>query len=128
MQVFVPLIVINLLIIVFLLSSLKISREDQRLVVFRLGRFMGIKGPGLIFVIPNTDKVHRLSVGDSGEMMASGQAKFGKTVVPVESDENLSIGSIVRIRGFTESSVLVMQGPDRGRRVRCQKCGHEMTV
>lgn len=128
MQVFVPLIVLNLLFIVFLLSSLKISREDQRLVVFRLGRFMGIKGPGLIFVIPHTDKVHKLSVGDLGELMAPGQAKFGKTVVPVESNENLSIGSVVRIRGFKESSVLVMQSPNQSRRVRCQKCGHEMTV
>jgi regulator of protease activity HflC (stomatin/prohibitin superfamily) len=36
--------------------SVKIVREYQRLVVFRLGRSIGIRGPGLVFLIPIIDR------------------------------------------------------------------------
>lgn len=38
------------------LSSLKVVREYQRLVVFRLGRLLGARGPGLVFLVPIIDK------------------------------------------------------------------------
>ncbi len=42
---------------IFILSSaIKIVREYQRLVVFRLGRSSGAKGPGVVFLIPIVDK------------------------------------------------------------------------
>jgi regulator of protease activity HflC (stomatin/prohibitin superfamily) len=41
-----------------LLRSVRIVPEFQRLVVFRLGRIQGNKGPGLILVNPLTDKVN----------------------------------------------------------------------
>jgi regulator of protease activity HflC (stomatin/prohibitin superfamily) len=37
-------------------SAIKVVREYQRLVVFRLGRSVGQKGPGLVFLIPIIDK------------------------------------------------------------------------
>jgi regulator of protease activity HflC (stomatin/prohibitin superfamily) len=37
-------------------SSIKIIRENQRAAVFRLGRFVGVRGPGLIYVVPIIDK------------------------------------------------------------------------
>ncbi len=40
------------LLFVLILSSLKILREYERAVVFTLGRFTGVKGPGLIVLIP----------------------------------------------------------------------------
>jgi regulator of protease activity HflC (stomatin/prohibitin superfamily) len=36
--------------------SVKIVREYQRIVLFRLGRSLGIKGPGLVFINPVTDR------------------------------------------------------------------------
>jgi len=36
--------------------SVKIVREYQRIVLFRLGRSLGIKGPGLVFINPLTDR------------------------------------------------------------------------
>jgi len=36
--------------------SIRIVREDQRLVVLRLGRFLKIAGPGLVWLIPVIDK------------------------------------------------------------------------
>ena len=44
------------LIFVFLASAIKIVTEYQRLVVFRLGRLLGTKGPGLILLIPFVDR------------------------------------------------------------------------
>jgi len=45
-----------LLAIIFLFQSLKILREDERMVVFRLGRFLRVMGPGWVWVIPFIDK------------------------------------------------------------------------
>lgn len=42
--------------VVLLLSSIKIVREYQRLVVFRLGRSIGACGPGVVFLIPIVDR------------------------------------------------------------------------
>jgi len=44
------------------LSGLKIDREYQRSVIFRLGRFHKIKGPGLYWIIPMVDEKVRVDV------------------------------------------------------------------
>jgi regulator of protease activity HflC (stomatin/prohibitin superfamily) len=46
----------------FLLSALRILREYERGVIFRLGRLLGAKGPGLIIVLPGIDKMVRVSL------------------------------------------------------------------
>src|SRR3990172_7626335 len=53
-------------VIIFLVilasSAIKILREYERGVVFRLGRLIGAKGPGVIFIIPGIDKLLRISL------------------------------------------------------------------
>jgi regulator of protease activity HflC (stomatin/prohibitin superfamily) len=53
-------------LIVFLIiiasASIKILREYERGVIFRLGRLIGAKGPGIIFIIPGVDKLLRISL------------------------------------------------------------------
>ncbi len=56
---FIPLIFV---LFIFLISAIKIVPEYQRLVVFRLGRLIGEKGPGLVFVIPVVDRIIRISL------------------------------------------------------------------
>ncbi|WP_076792426.1 slipin family protein [Chlorobium sp. KB01] len=46
----------------FLASSVKILREYERGVVFRLGRIIGAKGPGLIILIPAIDKMVKVDL------------------------------------------------------------------
>ncbi len=46
------LIVLIVLVLLFLASAIKVLREYERAVVFTLGRFSGVKGPGLILIIP----------------------------------------------------------------------------
>ena len=47
---------------IFLAQAIRIVPEYQRLVVFRLGRCVGEKGPGLIFLIPVIDKAVRVDL------------------------------------------------------------------
>ena len=55
-----PIIVIAL-IVLYLMNSIKILREYERGVIFRLGRVLGKpKGPGLIFVFPPIDRMVRI--------------------------------------------------------------------
>ena len=66
MQQFPTIVVVIILFVVFILSSaIKILREYERGVIFRLGRLIGgdgIKGPGLIFLIPVIDKMVKVSL------------------------------------------------------------------
>jgi regulator of protease activity HflC (stomatin/prohibitin superfamily) len=48
--------------LMFLWSAVKIVPEYQRLVVFRLGRCIGAKGPGLIILIPFVDRAVRVDL------------------------------------------------------------------
>jgi regulator of protease activity HflC (stomatin/prohibitin superfamily) len=48
--------IVLLLLILIIPQAIKIVREYQRLMVFRLGRAIGAKGPGLVILIPLVDK------------------------------------------------------------------------
>ena len=48
--------VVVLILLIILPNAIKIVREYQRLVVFRLGRSIGTKGPGIVFLIPLVDR------------------------------------------------------------------------
>jgi len=48
-----------ILVLLFLTAAIKILREYQRGVVFTLGRFTGVKGPGLILLIPFVQQMVR---------------------------------------------------------------------
>ncbi len=59
---FYPLIAIIILIIFFLSAALRILNEYERGVIFRLGRVIAAKGPGLIILIPIVDKMIKVSL------------------------------------------------------------------
>ena len=54
--------VIVVLVVLFFSSSIRILREYERGVVFRLGRVIKAKGPGIIILIPVIDKMVRVSL------------------------------------------------------------------
>ena len=49
-------------IIMILAAAIRILREYERGVIFRLGRLVGAKGPGLILLIPFVDKMVKISL------------------------------------------------------------------
>lgn len=55
--------IVLLILIAFLLfSTIKIAAEYERAVVFRLGRLIGVKGPGLFILIPFIDRMVKISL------------------------------------------------------------------
>src|SRR5438045_9622650 len=55
----VPLII---LAIIILPQAIRILREYERGVIFRLGKLLGAKGPGVIFLIPIVDRMVRMDL------------------------------------------------------------------
>ncbi len=51
-----------ILILILVSSSIKVCREYERGVVFRLGRFVGVRGPGLFFLIPGVERMVKVSL------------------------------------------------------------------
>jgi len=54
--------VVILLVVLILFSAIKVLPEYERAVVFRLGRFHGVKGPGLFLIIPIVDRIVKVSL------------------------------------------------------------------
>jgi len=51
-----------IIVIIVLLASIRVVTEYERGVIFRLGRLMGAKGPGLFFLIPIVDRMVKVSL------------------------------------------------------------------
>jgi regulator of protease activity HflC (stomatin/prohibitin superfamily) len=56
------LLAIGFIALIFCLSGFKVLQEYERAVVFRLGRLIGAKGPGLVFLIPGIDRMMRVGL------------------------------------------------------------------
>jgi regulator of protease activity HflC (stomatin/prohibitin superfamily) len=57
LAVWIVLAVALVLLVLLVRAAVKIVREYQRVVVFRLGRSIGARGPGLVLIIPLVDRV-----------------------------------------------------------------------
>jgi regulator of protease activity HflC (stomatin/prohibitin superfamily) len=55
-----PIVPILIVVVVFLLWALRVLKEYERGVIFRLGKVIGIKGPGLIIVWPIIDRLKKV--------------------------------------------------------------------
>lgn len=56
------LVILAIAILIILINTLKILREYQRGVIFTLGRFTAVKGPGLVVVIPGLQQMVRVDL------------------------------------------------------------------
>jgi regulator of protease activity HflC (stomatin/prohibitin superfamily) len=56
------LIFLVIIVIIILMASIRVVTEYERGVVFRLGRLVGAKGPGLFFLIPIVDRMVKVSL------------------------------------------------------------------
>ena len=61
--VWIALVVVLLVVVLFLVGALKVAREYERAIVFRLGRLLPEpKGPGLFFLIPVVDRMVKVDL------------------------------------------------------------------
>ena len=61
-EIFTALFILILFVAVLAGASVRVLREYERAVVFRLGRLVGEKGPGLVLLIPGVDRMVRVSL------------------------------------------------------------------
>ncbi len=71
--------------IVIITSAIKIVPEFQRLVVFRLGRCIGDRGPGLVFIIPFVDRALRVDLREQVREIPH-QTSITKDNAPISID------------------------------------------
>ncbi|MDT7874853.1 MAG: SPFH domain-containing protein [Pyrobaculum sp.] len=81
----VVLLVVVIVVVAVLVSSIRVVPEFMRLVVFRLGRLVGIRGPGLVFLIPVIDQAFPVDLREQVIDVAK-QTCITKDNAPVDID------------------------------------------
>jgi len=74
-----------LLILVLLASAIRVVPEYQRLVVFRLGRSVGAKGPGIVILIPIVDRAVKVDLREQVREIPH-QTSITKDNAPISID------------------------------------------
>jgi len=109
-EVLVPL----LFIILLLFYSVKVLKEYERAVHFRLGKFKKVRGPGLIFIIPFIDSIVRVDLRIVSIDVPK-QEIITKDNVPVTIDAVVYFqivdpaNAIIKIANFYQSTFLIAQ-------------------
>jgi regulator of protease activity HflC (stomatin/prohibitin superfamily) len=73
------------LVVIFLANAIRIVNEYQRLVVFRLGRCIGTKGPGLVILIPVIDRAVKVDLREQVREVPH-QVSITKDNAPISID------------------------------------------
>lgn len=105
---------IFIIVIIILSQAIKILREYERGVIFRLGRLVGAKGPGLILLIPIVDRIVRVSLRII-TMDVPAQEVITKDTVPVKVNAVIYFrivnpeNAIVEIQNFINATSQIAQ-------------------
>ena len=109
MPVSIEWVVVAAVLAFVLARGIRIAAENQRYAVFRSGKYVGLKGPGLLLKLPvPVSHWERLSVGMPGEMLTPGIGQFNGVQVPVQVLAGVFPGAPIRIAGFTGNAVSAM--------------------
>jgi regulator of protease activity HflC (stomatin/prohibitin superfamily) len=108
---FVLLVVVVVLVFA---NSVKIVQEYERAVIFRLGRCVGAKGPGIFFIVPVIDRLRRINLQIASVPVASQQVitrdNVTTTVDAVAYFQVVDpVASVIQIRDWYSSAQLVAQ-------------------
>ena len=80
------LLVTGLLVGVYLLFSIKVADQWERVAVLRLGRYIGLRGPGLFHMIPVVDKLSRYVDQRVRVASVTAESTLTRDTVPVNVD------------------------------------------
>lgn len=88
------------LVALFLLYAIKILREYERAVQFRLGRFVGIKGPGIFFIIPGIDSLSKVDLRVI-------TLDVPKQRIVTKDNVSVNVDAVVYVRVFNPSDAIM---------------------
>jgi len=100
--------------LILLAAAVRILREYERAVVFRLGRLIPVKGPGLILLIPIVDKMERISTRIE-TIDVQRQEVMTRDNVPVTVDAVVyyrvmaPADAVVKVQNFHKATYLIAQ-------------------
>jgi len=105
------------LVIILIASGIKIVPEDQLLQVFRLGRYIGDRGPGIVFIIPIMDIARKIKpeglIGAIGEARTDinleGSVYVNKHSWAAKSKKPIKAGAHVKIISREGSQLTVVE-------------------
>jgi len=103
-----------LLAVIILPQMIRILREYERGVIFRLGKLLGTKGPGLIFLIPIVDRMVRMHLRVVTIDVAR-QGVMTRDNVPVTVDAVVyfrvidAASAVVRVENYLKATSLISQ-------------------
>jgi regulator of protease activity HflC (stomatin/prohibitin superfamily) len=111
----VPTIVVIIIIAAIVLpQALRILREYERGVIFRLGKLLGAKGPGLIFLVPIVDRMVKMDLRVV-TIDVSKQEVMTRDNVPATVDAVVyfrvidPIAAVVKVENFWKATSLIAQ-------------------
>jgi regulator of protease activity HflC (stomatin/prohibitin superfamily) len=81
-----------------LAAAVRIVPESQRLDVYRLGRYIGQRGPGIVMILPIIDKAIMIDIQDKMKKAQAVQQAFdaiGETKTLVYNDGSVEIDGVV---------------------------------
>src|SRR6185436_8038375 len=105
---------IIILIIIILPQAVRILREYERGVIFRLGKLLGAKGPGLIFLIPVVDRMVKMDLRVV-TIDVSRQEMMTHDNVPVTVDAVVYFrvvdpeAAVIKVESFLKATSLIAQ-------------------
>jgi membrane protein implicated in regulation of membrane protease activity len=85
-----------LFVMFVVITSIRIVPEYQRLRVYRLGRLLGDRGPGLVMLMPFIDRAERIDLAGAGGGLAPGARLVGQVG---EARTHLSLEGAVYVSG-----------------------------
>ena len=104
----------RILAIMILPNAMRILREYERGVIFRLGKLLGAKGPGLVFLIPIVDKMVRMDLRVVTINVAK-QEVMTRDNVPVTVDAVIYFkimepeAAVVKVENYLQATSLIAQ-------------------
>ncbi len=105
---------ILVLLIIILPQAIRILREYERAVIFRLGKLLGAKGPGIVFLIPIVDRMVRMDLRVV-TIDVPRQEVMTRDNVPVTVDAVLYFrvidpnAAVVKVENFYKATSLIAQ-------------------
>jgi len=103
-------IILLIIFLAVLASSIKVIREYERMVQFRLGRLMGAKGPGVVIILPVINRLVKVDLRER-YLEVPHQTAITRDNAPVDIDFLIyykvvdASQSIVQVQNFTGASV-----------------------
>jgi regulator of protease activity HflC (stomatin/prohibitin superfamily) len=115
MEIIIAFVVLAVIFLAILLpSAVRILREYERAVVFRLGKLVGAKGPGVVFLIPMVDRMVRMDLRVITISVAK-QEIMTRDNVPVTMDAVIYFrivdpeAAVVKVENYLQATSLIAQ-------------------